>query len=275
MTAGVMNLGTTAVTEVGWVSRLRGVAQQRLIGAAKTVLPDAVQDWLRNRRAAWAVRPAVGGVRMGGLRRVTPISRSFGFDRGQPIDRYYIERFLNEHQADIHGRVLEVGDAYYTCRFGGDRVVRSDVLHAVTGNGGATIVGDLSTGRGLPEGVFDCAILTQVLPFIFDVRGAVQGCWRSLRPGGVVLATVGGISQISRHDMDRWGDYWRFTSLSVSRLFGRVFGDDRVAVTTYGNVLSATGLLYGLAAEEFSAAELDHRDRDYEVLIAVRAVRKL
>ncbi len=208
------------------------------------------------------------------LRRVEPMSRRFGMDRGQPIDRHYIDRFLDAHRQDVRGRVLEVAEDTYTRRYGDDRVACRDVLHAVAGNPAATIVGDLATGRGIPTDAYDCVILTEVLPFIYDVRGVVGTLARLLRPGGVVLATACGISQISRYDMDRWGDYWRFTSLSLRKLFEESFAADGVAVAAHGNVLAATAFLHGLAAEELTPAELDHVDPDYELLLTVRAVRR-
>lgn len=201
------------------------------------------------------------------------MSRLFGFDRGLSIDRYYIEGFLARHRGDVRGHVLEVADAAYTRKFGGDRVTRSDVLHAVEGNSQATIVGDLATGVGIPEESFDCLILTQTLPFIYDVRAAIAQCYRALKPGGVVLATLPGICQISRHDMDRWGDYWRFTDLSARRLFEEVFPTSDVTVEIHGNVLAAVGFLHGLAVHELKPEELDFTDEDYQVSIAVRAVR--
>jgi hypothetical protein len=51
-----------------------------------------------------------------------PVSRNFGYDRGLPVDRYYIEGFLDRHKSDVRGHVLEVGDDSYTRRYGGDRV---------------------------------------------------------------------------------------------------------------------------------------------------------
>jgi len=204
-------------------------------------------------------------------RNVHPVSRLFGTDRGTPIDRYYIESFLRANQERIRGRVLEVGDPTYTRQFGGDRVTQSDVLHAVAGNRKATIVGNLETGEGIPRGTFDCVILTQVLPFLFDVRGAVATVHRALKPGGVALVTVPCISQISRYDMDRWGDFWRFTSLSARRLFEEVFSPSDVVVETFGNVLIATAFLHGMALHEVTRQELDYRDIDYEVIVTVRA----
>ena len=215
--------------------------------------------------------PPVGAVELGSLRRLQPISPVFGYDRGLCIDRFYIERFLERNAADIHGHVLEVADNDYTQRFGGDRVSRSDVLHVTKGNGRATIVGDLTRPSGLPRDAFDCVILTQTLQHIYDVRAAVATVRSMLKGDGVVLATVPGISQISRYDMERWGDYWRFTTASARRLFEEVFSAEGVAVEAFGNVLTATAFLHGMAADELSATELNHRDADYELLVTVRA----
>lgn len=207
------------------------------------------------------------------LRRTSPVSSVFGLDRGQPIDRYYIEQFLADHASDIRGRVLEIGDDHYTRRFGGDAVTASDVLHAETGNRRANLVGDLTRPEGIPANAFDCIILTQTLNFIYDVDAAVRGVYRALRREGVVLVTVAGLSQISEFDMRRWGDYWRFTTASVERLFGNVFGAGNVEVRSLGNVLAASAFLYGLAAEELAPHELEVHDPAYQVVIAARAVR--
>jgi SAM-dependent methyltransferase len=231
-----------------------------------------VKSLVRATLGAW--RRRVDPVPWHALRLLEPMSRRFGMDRGRPIDRHYIDAFLDAHRADVRGRVLEVAEATYTQRFGDDRVTQSDVLHAVEGNPAATIVGDLATGRGLPDDAFDCIILTEVLPFIYDVHGVVRTLARTLRPGGVVLATACGISQISRYDMDRWGDYWRFTSLSLRRLFEEAFAKDAITVQSSGNVLAATAFLHGISAEELTADELAHHDPDYELLLTVRAVRQ-
>jgi len=103
--------------------------------------------------------------------------------------------------------VSEIAEPRYTHQFGGNRVSRSDVLHAVPGNREATLVGDLVTGQGIPRETYDCMILTQTLPFIYDVRAAIATVFAALKPGGVFLATACGISQISRYDMERWSDY--------------------------------------------------------------------
>ena len=188
------------------------------------------------------------------------------------MDRYYIEAFLARHAGDIRGRVLEVAEDTYTRRFGGERVMQSDVLHVWPDNPRATIIADLTHADHIPSESFDCVILTQTLQFIYDVRAAARTLYRILRPGGV-LATFPGICQIIRYDMDRWGDYWRLTSLAARRLFEEALPPAGVRVEAYGNVLAAIAFLHGLGAEELRREELDHRDPDYEVSITVRAVK--
>ena len=209
------------------------------------------------------------------LRTTKPISRVFGLDRGQPIDRYYIESFLKDNSSSIKGKVLEIADNTYTKKFGGQNILESEVLHAVDGNPKATIIGDLVTGQGLPENAFDCFILTQTLQFIYDIHSAAGNVVKCLKPGGVALITVAGISQISRYDMKRWGDYWRFTDRSLTMLFEENVPKENIKIKTYGNVLSSIAFLHGLASEELTQEELDYTDQDYQMLITAVIRRPL
>ncbi len=218
--------------------------------------------WFSQRSVSWIA-----------LRRTARLHPLFGFGRGQCVDRYLIERFLEGNSATIAGRVLEIGDAEYTRVFGEDRVSKSDVLHAVEGNPAATIVGDLVDGSGIPVEAFDCVILTQTLPFVTDVSAAIRSVWISLKPGGVVLVTVPGISPISRYDADRWGDFWRFTPQGVCKLFGDAFGLQNIEVQSFGNVALATAILHGLVVHEMRPEELAFNDADYPVVICCRAVK--
>jgi SAM-dependent methyltransferase len=203
-----------------------------------------------------------------------PLSRDFGKERGRPIDRWYIHEFLWGHRTDVRGRVLEVAESSYTDYLGEGRVTRCDVLHAKPGNPDATLVGDLLTGEGIPEGAFDCIVITQTLHLIYDLRAAVQTLQRSLTKAGVVLATLPGISQISQYDRGEWGDYWRFTEDSAQRLFSDTFGEENVEVSTYGNVLVSAAFLYGYAIEDLDEADFERRDDDFHFLLGVRALRR-
>ncbi len=240
---------------------------------AKQITPLPVRRWLRAKQRNLSFWPPIGWMRFVSLRRVKPVSSIFGLERGQGIDRYYIEKFLSQNAADIRGCVLEIADDRYTSRFGAERVTQSHVLHLRGGHPGTTIVADLTAENHIPSTAFDCIILTQTLQFIYDVRVAVSTLHRILKPGGVLLATFPGISQISRYDMDRWGEFWRFTTRSARRLFEEVFPAERVSIEAHGNVLAANAFLQGLAVEDLRRGALDYHDPDYEVLITVRATR--
>jgi len=213
-------------------------------------------------------------IRFGSLRRLSPVSREFGYDRGQPIDRYYIERFLAANADVITGRVLEIGDSGYTRRFGGTRVTRSDVLNIEPGDPETTIVADLATAHHIPSDSFDCLVITQTLHLIYDLPAAVGTLHRILNPGGTLLTTFPGISPLSQ---DRWADtwYWALTPLSAARLFGDVFGLENVEVAAHGNVLTSVAFLEGLATRELRREELSVDDPQFPMLITVSAFKPL
>jgi len=241
-----------------------------VVHRARTALAGHIPPWLR-RRLRPTHTPPPGRLDFGDLRRVEPIARDFGYGRGGPVDRYYIEAFLATHADDVAGRVLEVGDAAYTRRFGGRRVARADVLYVDDSAPEATFVGDLSDGSFLPDAAFDCVVLTQTLHLVYDFRAAVRTLSRILRPGGVLLLTVPGISNLAS---DRWGDVWHysFTPHSLGRLLAEDFDGDAV-VSSHGNVLAAVAFLHGLGRQELTTDELDAADRRYAVVHTVRAVR--
>lgn len=215
--------------------------------------------------------PPPGTVRFGDLRRTRPVSSDFGYHRGGPVDRYYIESFLEQHDADVRGHVLEIGDDSYTRRFGGDRVKRADVLH-VDSVDGATYAGDISEGSFLPDETFDCIILTQTLHLVYDFPAALRTIRRILSPGGVLLLTVPGISNM---DSGEWGSSWyySFTHLSLRRMAEESLAGFDVEITSYGNVLAAVGFLHGLSRHEFTQAELDDHHLPYSLIHALRARR--
>lgn len=211
-------------------------------------------------------------VNLGDLDRVTPFSTDFGYDRGGPVDRYYIENFLAASSGYVTGRVLEIGDNEYTLRYGGSRLKKSDILHIDNTNPKATFVGDLSNAPQLPADSFDCIILTQTLHLIYDYQGAVETCYRVLKPGGALLLTVPGISHIHHGE---WGKYWMwsFTTASVQRMLTGVFDPGRVTVQSFGNVLAATAFLYALGLPEIARTKMDFNDPQYQLIITALAIK--
>lgn len=224
--------------------------------------------------------PPIGLVRFGSLRRLTPLTRDAGFSRGEPIDRFFIDAFLKAQSGadgyitgDIRGRVLEIGESVYTRKYGGAAVTRSDVLDPSPDHPEATVIADLRDAPHIPDGSFDSIICTQVLMMIYDLHSVMATLHRILAPGGVLLVTVPGISQLCRPDMNLWGDHWRFTTLGVRRLAEEHFPADGVTVHGYGNVLTAAAMLYGLGQRDLRRQELETHDPDYEVIVALRAIK--
>lgn len=263
------------------LASVKRLAPQALWGAPKSLTP-LVRQRLKRAAPPWilrmggrirgkAVTPPVGQVNFGDLRRVSPIDPDFGHQRGKAVDRHYVEEFLSGNQHDISGRVLEIGDDEYTRKYGDMRVSQSDILNLKPGNPKTTIVADLSSAGHIPDDTFDCIIFTQTLQFIFDLQSTIATLTRILKPNGVLLLTVPGITQIDRGEWrETW--HWSFTSESVTRLFTDAFSGN-IKVETHGNVLVATAFLHGLAAHELTEAELAACDPAYQVLITMRAVK--
>jgi glycosyltransferase involved in cell wall biosynthesis len=257
------------------VSRPLGLLRRAAYGAT----PPAVRRALGLRRPAPAP-PPVGRVRFGSPGRSSPISSNWGWDRGLPVDRRFIENYLEQHIESLQGRLLEVGDDRYSRRFGGDRVERLDILHVSEGNPQATLVGDLATADHLPSDEFDCIVLTQTLQYVYDLPAAMRTLHRILKPGGVLLATVPGISRTEQEkdaprleEPERWKEarYWSFTPTAVARLAAEAFSPAQFEVETYGNVWGATAFLHGLAAEELPREALEVQDPAFPVLITLTA----
>lgn len=198
---------------------------------------------------------------------VEPLSYKFGFDRGTPITRYYIEKFLNSNKTYIKGRVLEIHDSKYTKKYGGKNVTQADALDIDTGNRLANIFGDLRNLRNVKTGTYDCLIVTQTFGMIDDYEAAVKECHRILKKGGVLLGTAVSMGPMGNPKYS----YWRFTAAAVKFVFGRHFGDRGLFIQSYGNALAGQASWVGIAREELKDDELDYHDSRFPLLIGFRA----
>ncbi len=217
---------------------------------------------------------ALGEARVdwGDLRRTTPLSSDWGYDRGLPIDRRYIEDFLSSHADDIHGSILEVQEADYSRRFGAEGVKSSDVVDLSPDNPRAHVVADLRQAANISANRYDCVILTQTAHVIDDMASVVSECYRILKPGGTLLLTVPCVSRVCL-EYGPEGDFWRLTEAGTRALFYEVFPPQGVETRVYGNVMTATAFLYGLATDELSEEEFADTDPYHPLLIGVRAVK--
>ena len=192
-----------------------------------------------------------------------PVSQNWGFDRGKPIDRYYIENFLNENSNYIKGYCLELLNANYTQQFGGNRVSKYDILDIDEQNQQATIIADLTVENCLPHNQYDCIILTQVLQHIFDVKKAIQNLYQALKPGGYMLITVPFVMKYHQEPMD----CWRFTVQSIEMLLSESTGEKPTKVCSFGNLLTSIAFLKALGTNDIPKKMLDYDDLHYPVSI--------
>jgi glycosyltransferase involved in cell wall biosynthesis len=256
----------------------RAAALRRVVGVAsalrhpsataRSLLPASVKQAGKRIRDAAALL-SVPQVRARMAIGCEPLSQSWGFDRGLPIHRHYVECFLQSVARDIHGECLEFQEDSYTSRFGGSAVRKVDILHLDASNPHASIVADLTQPNDVPSDRFDCIICTHVLHVVADVDLFVRELRRILKPGGVLLVASPFVSMSG----PRSHELCRFTPEGLELVLARAFGTGRVSVRAYGNSLTAAGELRGLVAAEFSSAELALEDARFAVEVCARAVK--
>jgi len=218
-------------------------------------------------------KPAIGQTEWGDFDRLTPFSSCWGSERGRPIDRHYIEAFLGRHVSDFHGRALEVENPNYLKKYGAQTIQSFDVLDINRNNTKATIIANLESGEGIPENTFDCFVMTQTLQFIYDAPAALTQACKLLKPGGVMLATVPGITPLPVSDPYTSECCWAFTTTSINRMLGDVFGPENIQVQSFGNVRTATAFLWGLSLGEIPSEHFEYNDPDYPVIITLKAIK--
>lgn len=241
-----------------------------MIKSLQKIAPDFSRRLLNRLGLNNSYRPSVGSVRRGHMNSLHPFSDGFGYDRGLPVDRYYIENFLQEESASIKGRVLEIGDNEYTMRFGGKNVTKSDILHVNHDNPHATIIGDLSDVPQIEDNTFDAIVLTQTLHLVYDYHKVIRTCYRILKPGGVLLLTVPGITPVN---VDEWNFLYSFTERSLNMILSETFPHDKVDTNCHGNVFVACSFLYGMAVAEVKKKQLDFKDDRFQVVVTGKAVK--
>jgi SAM-dependent methyltransferase len=202
--------------------------------------------------------------RWGNMRRVTPFSDYFGFERGTPIDRHYVSGFFAAHAREITGRILEIQSTSYAERFGAG----ATVLHSIDiePRFNPTFCCDLAQARNvIPSESYDCFLLPNTLAHVRDLEAALENAYRVVAPGGVILATCPGFVPL----IPDAKDYWHLSADGWQLLFSRACPGSSLELESHGNCLAAVAAMYGLALEELTPAELNCQDPRYPVLVTI------
>lgn len=143
------------------------------------------------------------------------------------LGRYYVNKSYAIWNHNARGRVLEIGGGRI------ERYIKNSITLNISSNFEPDI---LASGYSLPfkDNAFDTIISTEVLEHLEKPQAFVNEIYRVLEPGGAFFLTTRFIYEIHGEI-----DYFRYTKLSLKRLFSRF----RILnVDEQGSVLSV--LLY-------------------------------
>jgi hypothetical protein len=199
----------------------------------------------------------------GNLRRTLPLSANFGFERGTPVDRFYLHRFLDDNRACITGRVLEVQVSSYTRTYGRNL----ELSHTVDINPrfDATYTCDLADAPQIPCDHYDCFLLPNTLQHVVNLPAVLHTALRVVKPGGTILASAPALLPL----IPDGDDYWRLSPAGWRKALSREWTGCDVAVEGHGNCLAAAAAMYGVALEELTTRELSVHDARYPVLVTI------
>jgi SAM-dependent methyltransferase len=210
--------------------------------------------------------PSRGKVNWGSLGAYVPISTGFGFERGTPIDRYYLNRFIEEVRSQVRGVVIEIGGSlnnrtvynFVNAReyHAMDLIQRPDV----------DIVGNAEDPAAFPASSIDSVIAFNVLEHCREPWVVIDNALLWLKPGGALFCMVPNAQRI--HKMP--GDYWRPLPQAVSWMLRR-FSTHQLRV--YGNPIALVASFMGIASEEVPRRDLDFFNPDYPVATCAVAIK--
>jgi SAM-dependent methyltransferase len=205
----------------------------------------------------------IGVPRWGNLRRVKPFSVYYGFDRGTPIDRYYLDRFLTRHAPAIHGDVLEIQAPGYVNKYGTEvRLKHSIDINAAMN---PTYLCDLAAADIVPSDRYDCFLLPNTLNGLRDIRNCMRHMLRVVKPGGVVLAATATMGPLHGDGVD----FWRMSAEGWQEIAADVWRGHDYRIDGHGNCLAVVAAMLGLAQEELTLEELEYQDDRYPALVTL------
>ena len=220
-------------------------------------------------------RPAPRNVRKG----LKSFSISAGYDRGTPVDRVLIAKFLQEGLSYLGWSaantnkysILEIGDLKYSESFFPKCLhtvlIPPQDLFPLERFFSKTLYMDLNESLLVTEQKFDLIIATQVLNFVRKPEVALQNLVNLLEDNGKILITVAASHPISIYDETRWGDYIRFMPQGFRELILNVRGCSLESVSSLGNVSLVVARHLGLCAEEMNQKLFNIHDVEHPLIL--------
>lgn len=221
----------------------------------------------RQLRALGFLHDVPGSIDFGALSPGHPLCPFFGFLRGTPIDRHYLDAFVREFRSRIVGRTLEIGGTPETrTRHRLTRVTRFLTVDADPASQ-ANYVGDVHTSTLFPRARFDTILAFNVLEHCRDPGRVVRNVRAWLKPGGAFLCMVPNAQRI--HQVPK--DYWRPLPDALEFLT-REFGERQFRM--YGNLTTTIASLAGASFEDVPPSYFQWHDERYPVATCVVATNR-
>ncbi|TRU96281.1 MAG: methyltransferase domain-containing protein [Microcystis wesenbergii Mw_QC_S_20081001_S30D] len=207
---------------------------------------------------------ATHSLNWGDLKKSVPICHVFGLTRGKPVDRYYLNKFIQEIKPQIVGKILEIGGTSKDKDFYGINLGSSYQIMNIEPGLGIDIVGDAHDGSIIKPESFDSIITFNVLEHCYAPWQVVENIYTWLKPGGKCFVMVPSAQRL--HAIPR--DYWRPLPDAFAWMF-RKFSQQKLYV--YGNPISVIASYHGIATEELTTEELDAFHPDFPVATCIVA----
>jgi len=229
----------------------------------------------------WSTWPLLRHLRTLRFRRLQPLDG--GRSRGLSIIRYYWAAFLEQHQADIRGHALEIGETTTICQYGGDRLTQADALDLAAHSPDVRVVADLSRADHVSGDTYDCFVVQFTTAVIYDLEAFVYHAIRLLKPGGVLLINFWCIDFYLHRGLDMgtapkghlplYMYHWS-TPIGVHNLLHNLgLRNNDYQLQVYGNLMARMAFLLNVPARELTPQERDHVDPGQPLLICARIVK--
>jgi len=229
----------------------------------------------------WTTWPLLRHLRTFRFRRLKPLGG--GRSTGLSIIRYYWADFLEQHQADIRGHALEIGETTTIRHYGGDHLTQADALDLAEHTPEVRVVADLSRADHVPGDRYDCFVVQFTTAVIYDLEAFVYHAIRLLKPGGVLLINFWCVDFYLHRGLDMgtapkghpplYMYHWS-TPIGVHNLLHNLgLCENDYQLQVYGNLVARMAFLLNVPARELTAQERDHVDPGQPLLICTRIVK--
>lgn len=208
------------------------------------------------------------------LKAIKKYSNKFGFDRGTPLDLFYMMQIFDKvDKYKSYQNSLEFGDLNYSKLFNTKNMFV--LTHPEYANGVIDknqIVFDLNSSNIYNGTFFDLIISTNVINFTHNPFVSIKHHFAMLNDNGTLVLTVQSSMPVSDYDQKRWGDYWRLTMDSLAKLLEGY--PIEYELYSFGSFTTSIAFLCGIAAEELELNVLDEHDHRYPIGIGA-IIKKL